>query len=297
MQASENTIATRPSRSADGMRESSTPNTIRVDLALRIETPENVVLTYQMAGPAIRLAAYLLDVGVRFVLIIVVGSVLLITGVVMPGASGGLLLIAHFLNEWFYFVVCEGFFKGKTVGKHVFGLRVIQEQGHPMTFWSAMLRNLVRAAESFPLYGPAFISMLCSRRFQRLGDLVARTVVIQERRVSLPREPIILEKVQPLPREELGGFVPDQRTLSLIDQFLGRRYVLTLQRGHVLASVLARPLADRLNYRGDPTLVDRYPMAFLARVYVTFVRREDEDDEYIRELRTQRRPAAVGAMQ
>jgi hypothetical protein len=46
-----------------------------------------------------------------------------------------------------------------------------------------------------------------------------------------------------------------------------------------MAYVLARVLAKRLNFSGDPHLVDRYPMAFLARVFATFHQVHEEEDE------------------
>lgn len=254
-----------------------------VGLELHVETPENVVLDYQLAGPAVRLAAYLVDLLVRGVLMAVISVVLLCAGAqVLTGTSVGLWLIVLFLNEWGYFVVCEGFFRGKSIGKHALGLRVVQEGGYPVTFLSAMLRNLLRFPDAMPflLYGVGFVSMLLTRHFQRLGDLAARTVVITERHVVLPREPVILEKIEPLARDEIGTFSPGDRVLSLIDEFLGRRHVLTHERGHELAAILASRLAERLNYQGDARLVQQYPMAFLARVYVTFLRRDEEDEEF-----------------
>jgi hypothetical protein len=203
----------------------------------------------------------------------------MITGVALPGLSIGIFLLFLFFAEWGYFVACETFFNGKTIGKHVCGLRVIHERGYPLTFWASLLRNLLRAADALPFYGVAFVAMLCSRKFQRLGDLVAGTVVITERRVVLPREPVILAKIDPLDRDDLGSYQPDDRMLSLIDQFLGRRYVLSHRRGHSLARTLAVPLAKTLEYRGDPRLVEDYPMAFLARVYVTYLRPRTEEDE------------------
>ncbi|MGH7201903.1 MAG: hypothetical protein ACREJB_14950, partial [Planctomycetaceae bacterium] len=130
--------------------------------------------------------------------------------------------------------------------------------------------------DSWVIYGIGLISMLLSKDFRRLGDLAARTVVISERRATLPREPVILERIRPLSREEIGGYAPDDHTLALIDQFLGRRYVLTHKRGHALASVLATALAERLHFVGDRQLIEQYPMAFLARVYVTFMQTAEE---------------------
>lgn len=257
---------------------------VEVGLNLRIETPENVILTYHLAGPAVRCGAYVIDLAVRVALLFAVGIVLTAGAFVLPGFSMGVLLFLMFINEWGYFVICECLFKGKSIGKHVLGLRVIHQKGYPVSFWTSAIRNLLRAADVMPLYGPAFVSMLCSSKFQRLGDLAAGTVVIKERRAVLPRDPIILERLAPLSRDEIGGFVPDHRTLSLIDQFLGRRQYLarlklmSFERGHELAYRLAQILADRLDYHGDPNYVQQYPMAFLARVHVTFIQRRDDDN-------------------
>jgi uncharacterized RDD family membrane protein YckC len=278
---------------SDMSRNDSAPgSSARFSAELVIETPENVVLTYRLAGPTVRLQAYLVDFVIRTVLLFV-AFVLMIAGGIAgsAGMSLGLFFILWFAIDWAYFGLSEGYFRGKTLGKHVFGLRVIQEEGYPITLWGAMLRNIVRAADSLPLfYGAGFITMVAAGKFRRLGDLVARTVVIEERRVSVPREPIILEKIEPLSRTDLGGYVPAGQTLVLIEQFLSRRHVLTYRRGHAMAHVLAQALSKRLNFSGDRSLVDRYPMAFLARVFATFHQvHEDEGPEDDREAPTAKR--------
>jgi uncharacterized RDD family membrane protein YckC len=265
--------------------DSKSGRSLRISTDLVIETPENVVLTYRLAGPAARLLAYMLDFLLRAALLYAIYNVV---GMGMAAGFGGIslgvFLLIVFFVDWAYYGVSEGFFRGKTIGKYIFGLRVIQEQGYPITLWGALLRNIIRAGDSmplyviFPCYGAGFLTMLAAGKFRRLGDLVARTVVIEERRVSVPREPIILEKIEALSRTELGGFVPAGQTLALIEQFLGRRHVLTYRRGHAMAYLLARALAKKLAYSGDPQLVDRYPMAFLARVYATFHQVREDDD-------------------
>ncbi|MGE5192865.1 MAG: RDD family protein [Deltaproteobacteria bacterium] len=271
---------------SDMIRNESAPGpSSRVSTELVIETPENVVLTYRLAGPTVRLQAYLVDFMVRAALLLLAFLLMVAGG--MTGSLGlslGLFLVVWFAIDWAYFGLSEGYFRGKTLGKHVFGLRVIQEEGYPITLWGAILRNIVRAADSLSFYGAGFVTMIAAGKFRRLGDLVARTVVVEERRVSVPREPIILEKIEPLSRTDLGGYVPAGQTLALIEQFLSRRHVLTYRRGHAMAYVLAGALAKRLNFSGDLHLVDRYPMAFLARVYATFHQmREEEEVEDRRE--------------
>ncbi|MBM82701.1 MAG: hypothetical protein CMJ78_19230 [Planctomycetaceae bacterium] len=256
-----------------------------VGLEMRVETPENVVLTYTLAGPAIRVMAYGMDFLVRTAVMVGIAIVLQIMSIALPGLSTGLLLAIWFVNTWAYFVICECFFNGRSIGKSIFRLRVIHHQGAPISFLASMLRNTLRAVDGIVLYGIGLLSMLCTPRLQRLGDLVAGTVVVQERHVRLPREPVIVNKIDPLPRDEIGSYVPSDGLLSVIDQFLGRRHLLTIGRGHALAWILSRSLADRLNYQGDRTQVERYPMAFLARVFVTFSNREDRSSNRDRDER------------
>lgn len=279
--------------------ETATPP--KVSLTMQVETPENVVLNYQLAGPAARAAAYAIDFLIRLAIVFVIFVILtMLATLISSQASEGLFMVVLFLIEWGYYVVSEGLFGGRTIGKRALGLRVVQEAGYPITFWSALLRNLLRAGDAFPFlipqlgfgfYGIAFLAMAVTRRNQRIGDLFARTVVITERPVLLPREPIILERIQPLPRTDIGSFVPGPRVLAKIEEFLGRRYELTHDRGHALASVLAGTLAERLDYRGDLERVHDYPMAFLARVYVTFQSEthDEEDEEMLEEPEPPRR--------
>ncbi len=252
-----------------------------VELHSAIETPENVVLTYRMAGPALRLWAYLIDTVLRGMVLFVAFITAIVAELAIEGVPFGIWLLLLFMMEWGYFAICEGFFRGKTIGKHAMNIRVIREAGYPISFWSALLRNFLRAADMLPLYGIGFITAVVSGKFRRLGDLAAGTVVIEERKVRLPREPIILEKIQPLSRSDIGTYVPPHRTLAVIEEFLQRRFVLTHQRGHELAAHLAAVLSRKLNFQGEANFVEEYPMAFLARVYVTFhptLNREADED-------------------
>ena len=297
------------------------PGAPRIDLEYALETPENAILTFQLAGPAARLLAYLLDL-MMMILIGGVGAIvimLFLASLGLPALGGGIVMILMFLLQWWYFALLEWVFRGRTIGKKLLNLRTVMDGGYPLTFFAAVLRNFLRAADCLPYYGfslaftgipfeipvPIFgvglLSMLMTRDFRRTGDLVARTIVVAEGRreamtvqtgadeeetivvvksgVPLPQEPIILDRITPLNRSQIGGFVPQPRTLALIELFLGRRYALTYRRGHDMAAVLAQPLAKRLNYEGDKHYLKRYPMAFLASVYATFHRTLDEDGE------------------
>lgn len=264
-----------PPANADFSRET------EISLEMPVETPECVRMTYRVAGPAARLGAYLIDTLLKGAILLFAGMALTCTGMFATGTSVGLFLVIWFVVEWGYFVLSEAIGNGMTVGKRAMGLRVIQKYGYPISLWPAIVRNFLRVPDFFMLYGVGFLSMMLTNRFQRLGDLAAGTVVIHERPVRLPNEPVILEKIKPLDRRECGSFVPSARTLTLIDQLLSRRTNalerIPHERGHALARDLAALLAEKLNYVGDEEQVHKYSMAFLARVYVTFLReREDE---------------------
>lgn len=255
-------------------------------LELAIESPENVVLTHPLAGPAPRCLAYFIDLLIRWGVLFFAAIVAVIIASALPGLATGTFLLLLFLLEWGYTIGFEFGWQGQTPGKRFCGLRVIHENGQPLSWWGATLRNLLRVGDmlpflllygedigvlaALPVYGPGIVCMLLSPKLQRLGDLAARTVVVHERRSPLPRDPVIYDHILPIPPTERNAIVPRSETLALVDQFLGRRSVLSYQRGHELASRLAQGLADGLDYRGDPSAVVKYPMAFLARVYVTF---------------------------
>ncbi len=262
------------------------PRTAALNLDMVVETPENVLLSYQVAGPAARCLAFGLDSIIRTIILVLVLLVALWSSQYLPGVTWGFVLVLMFALEWGYHVVSEGLFRGKTIGKDALGLRVVQLEGYPITFWSAMQRNLMRAADGVPIiaflaltgrwpgetvslsvnlgemwtlllmmpvYGPVLVSMVLTRRFQRLGDLVAGTVVISERRTRLSREAAIISRIDPLSREEIGPKVPGPETLALIDEFLSRREELTYDRGHELCANLRWPWRGNWNSRATIT--------------------------------------------
>lgn len=228
--------------------------TIKLDTTLSIETPERVVFSHQLAGPAVRSAAYLLDLLLRglFVMIVVMSLSIgaLATGE-LYGFEAGLVLVLFFTLEWGYFVLFDLLLSGSSPGKRAFGLRVIHESGRPLTPSESILRNLLRAADILPLFYAIGISAMCfDTKFRRLGDLVAGTVVVREPRVRLrrgrttfaPREIIGLPQRPALSREELSALALFERRAS--------------QLGRSRAAELAEILAPRLRARFDLPKVD-----------------------------------------
>lgn len=148
-----------------------------IDERITIRTPEGIPLSLSVAGNIPRALAYTVDLIIRlvvfFVLILIVG--------LQNEASHGLLLLAAFCLEWFYPTLFEAFWHGQTPGKKLMGLVVLHADGSPLSFNGSVLRNLLRSADIFPFfYLFGFVSVLFTRKNQRLGDIAANTIVVHK---------------------------------------------------------------------------------------------------------------------
>jgi uncharacterized RDD family membrane protein YckC len=245
-----------------------------LDPRTHIETPENVRLTYHLAGPGSRTGAFLIDLALRW---FILAGLMMFVGITLPliGISGlpiGIWLVGLFLVEWGYGSLFEGLWNGLTPGKRVFNLRVVKTEGYPIGFYEAILRNFLRVADILPLlYGFGFITTLCNRRMQRIGDLVAGTMVVRERRPFLRSELPAIQNVQPLPQGSFrNAYRPTERTLDVIDGLFRRSHELGPGRVDEIARILADPLAHRLEDPKDRTEARRHPGLFLLRILATF---------------------------
>jgi len=79
---------------------------------------------------------------------------------------------------WFiYFPLVESF-TGQTLGKLLIGLRVVTENGNPISFWQSIKRRLLDMVD-FTFFGiVALVTVSNTPRHQRVGDLWAKTLVI-----------------------------------------------------------------------------------------------------------------------
>ena len=180
------------------------PNTDS-DERMAVRTPEHVELRFRIAGPGNRFLALLMDLilqGLLFVgVMLALGGLMWVTkwspaAVIGPGAAkrlglwifaGSILLF--FVLQWGYFTFFETVWAGQTPGKRRQRIRVIRENGRPIGFVEAAIRNLFRSVidgQPFPLHAVGFMVGMLNPRFKRLGDFAAGTVVIVERRQSVP---------------------------------------------------------------------------------------------------------------
>ena len=146
-----------------------------IDSLYPVETPDGIELSLHVAGPVPRGLAWLLDFLIR------AGIMLgLITALAWLETLGmALLVLIWFLINWWYPVLFEVFAHGATPGKKAVGVKVIHQDGTPVGWAGAIIRNLLRQVDFLPLlYATGLVTMFCNPRFQRLGDLAAGTVVV-----------------------------------------------------------------------------------------------------------------------
>ena len=135
-------------------------------------------MTYQGFAP--RLVAQIVDGIILFIVNYVIGASMAgATSFDFYGAQAYPLIGAGFLVFLLYFVVFEGMW-GATVGKMVMKIKVVREDGSPCGLGPAVIRNIIRIVDALPfLYIIGLIVMSRSDKKQRLGDKIAKTVVIK----------------------------------------------------------------------------------------------------------------------
>jgi uncharacterized RDD family membrane protein YckC len=168
------------------------------------------------------------------------------------GAGLGLVLLLLFAIQWLYFASLEAW-RGSTPGKSALGLRVVTVTGRPIGLGAAVLRNVLRAADALPLtYSAGLISiagltsMSLTRRFQRLGDLVAGTIVVVHERARAATPLVLAPAAQPHEVEALAsGVTLDADELQAIELFLRHRARFGREREIELARMIAPALGER----------------------------------------------------
>ena len=148
-----------------------------LDTVVAAVTPEGIVLELRPAGLSARFYAFLLDWLIRLMIAYAAG----IAAAFMGGLGVGFWLLFYFLLEWFYPVVFELSRSGATPGKSIVGIKVIMDNGLPITPAASFTRNLLRVADFLPLlFGAGIVSMLLRQDSKRLGDLAAATIVVHQ---------------------------------------------------------------------------------------------------------------------
>jgi uncharacterized RDD family membrane protein YckC len=201
-----------------------------LDTVVTAETPEGILLELRPAGVAARFYALALDWMIRLVVLYAVA--------ILGGFGVALWLIVIFACEWLYPIVFELWWRGATPGKRAFNLRVVMDNGLPVTPAASITRNLLRAADFLPFgFGFAIASMLWRRDYKRLGDIAAATIVVHD-----PRPAPLADMAAVPPLTPAVPLAP--RTQAALISLAARAPVLTAERVDELAAMAAAVSGD-----------------------------------------------------
>jgi len=156
---------------------------------LSIETPELVDIEMPLAGIGSRFIALLIDTLIWFAALFLLFLIFWAISPAMEAFSQisyqwqvAIWVFVLFLFNWGYFTLFEAFNNGRTPGKRIARIRVIQRSGRPIGLFESMARNFVRYIDQIPFfYAVGVITMFVTRQHQRLGDLAAGTLVVRDR--------------------------------------------------------------------------------------------------------------------
>jgi uncharacterized RDD family membrane protein YckC len=160
---------------------------------LRIETPEGLDLFLPLAGFGPRFLAFFLDmIAVGIAQIFLVGIAIWVAVSTMPDVAPDeeLRLVMLMMSVFFavilltpvlYFMVFESLWSGQSPGKRVAGIRVVRRGGFPVGRREIVARNFMRLVDMLPSnWIVGVISFFATQNQQRVGDVVADTVVVRE---------------------------------------------------------------------------------------------------------------------
>jgi uncharacterized RDD family membrane protein YckC len=217
----------------------------------RIATPEGVELELVLAGLASRFIAEIVD---ATLILLIVGAMIAVAAV--AGGTAGLVIVSIavgglMLISVLYHVAFEVLAAGRTPGKRANGLRVVMDGGEPIGVRASAVRNLIRLLEGPPLfYVPAIVSILATRRNQRLGDLAAGTLVVREPRApGRRRRDTTAAELQAITGVRLAEWdvsAITQAELATVRSFLARRASFTPDARRGLARALAARLGPKV---------------------------------------------------
>ena len=210
----------------------------------------------------------------------------------ISGLTTALFAIGGFLTMWFYGAVMETRYNGQTFGKMITNIRSISSDGSAIDGTQATLRNFFRlmdvspiiplttifGSEAVPIPVPLFsiglVCMILSNRYQRLGDLVAGTIVVSEQRkwthglaqFSDERVPSLSELIP-------DDFVTPPSLAKTLAEYVDRRRILPYERANEIAMHMTGPLLSKFGLPKDTN-----PDLFLCALYYkTFVEHSEEN--------------------
>ena len=215
-----------------------------------------------LAGIGSRFIALLVDYLIWIPAILIVGKIF---SVITPSIAAfnhlslqwteAIYVFLVFLFNWGYFTLFEAFWNGRTPGKRIARIRVIQRSGRAIGLFESMARNFIRYIDQIPFfYAVGAIAIFATRDHQRLGDLAAGTLVVRDRIEDAPASTEstrtftanIFTPAIPTPEPHAGFSLPDHgiaklsaSDLQVLEGFFSRRLDMPLDTRQAIAQRIA----------------------------------------------------------
>ena len=221
---------------------------------LSIYSSEKVYYKYQLVGLGSRFVSFLLD----YLIIMAVYAILAFFAFLTVPKIGfsedvrvyiyvGILVFAFFLSL-IYFIFFEATWNGQTPGKRVARIRVIRATGEAVTLGSILVRNVLRFIDFLPAsYTVGILTILFSKNRQRVGDMVAGTVVVRDQNIAVPEtfdagdiDSALADKLKP------NIHLLCEQDFNVLSNFFTRQATLTPDSSTRLANDISRKLALKM---------------------------------------------------
>ncbi|MEE2643204.1 MAG: RDD family protein [Planctomycetota bacterium] len=258
------------------------------------ETPENVQVSYQTAGPGKRLIAWVVDaIFLSFAMFVLFFLTLLFSTVVgqfvdevlseMAEDSGessydavgfGIMMLIWGVGSFFYFFIFELLFRGQTPGKKSVGIRVARLNGFSLDPFSVFLRNVVRFIDN-PMTGLWLVAAF-NGNHRRVGDLIAGTIVLDDEKPELSpvREHLAQQSALDarfhFDHTRLGRIEPEE--FEKLEVILTRLEGVPDQQKQEVLRMVVLPLAQKMDMDPPPEAEHRL---FLEQLLAAEFRRQN----------------------
>lgn len=248
------------------------------------QTPESVELEFTLAGIGSRAYALTIDYLLLWgaiALVILVATLFAVPLIGLIERLGGLgnielwllalAVLAIFVIYVGYFALLEASSQGQTPGKRIAKIRVIRDDGRPVSIFQTTLRSLLRPIDEFLFLG-FFLIVFFNGQEKRLGDLVAGTLVVQAGQTTDSRNSLSISAAGQqtakalLEVVDLSPLRPDD--FATIRQYLERRSQMLEAPRQSLALRLAQEVQAIVQLEKLP--FDMTPDVFLEGVYVGY---------------------------
>jgi uncharacterized RDD family membrane protein YckC len=243
---------------------------------------EGVAIELPVASVVARFASRLIDLLVMAILLLLMFFAAVLASLDFSGAVQRTLALLCVISVVLVFpATLETLTRGKSVGRYALGLRIVRDDGGPVTGRQAILRALTAVVElSITAGGASLVCAVVTQRAKRLGDLAAGTYAISERHVvRIPPAPQAHPILAAWARQADIAVLPTGLAMA-IRQFLARTQSFTPQARDQIGRQL---LADTLHHVSPAPPPGWHPEYVLAAVLADRRRRDaqrlDRDEQ------------------